>query len=644
MKSVLLALVIIVSTLTQIEPLSSQIIPINTSNQLWYWLCSGIAPIQNNLVFKLMQRKYMLYNMTFCLMANVSNITLAGLSDGKSSINCSKNRNSFSTIGFGFVNISGITLEKLDFIGCGAMITKTAVTSFNDTHPHLGYKQKAVLVFNHCYNITIQQVTINNYIGYAIMMLNPLGSSLINHALVHYGIGTRNCYNSSMFECAGSGIVVVFKDTKETSHNMAPVKVVLSQTQFHFNVNIIPNIPPLTFIRHDICILPLLGAGSLTVLFNQSFEARFTSQGKIPSDYSSGTVTGGVLVIFYNGMMNSQLWLKNINLTSVELDKTSNQTGGAGIAVLSVKCGQCVINKSILNPLIFENLKLLFCGDSLSSIFDNSPIKYGGCFYINIFENCNLQELIMILFKKITFSYSIASKSVSCLYAFVDNNSKNNILLTIDNIEAKRTYPMASRSHALYNTIACLTFINWNNVTISGSNNFHDNSSPVIAAYNTNICLTGQHLFTNNTGCNGPAISLYSSLLILQEPLTATFFSNNALLYGGAIYANNVIIPGHSRCAIQIYTKKTNLHNLNITLKFEGNTAGLAGNSIYATPLYNCSFLYTQNDFKPDHFDWKLIAYFGEPSSTNNDELKQISSQPVKICYCHLDPTKNKKS
>ena len=39
----------------------------------------------------------------------------------------------------------------------------------------------------------------------------------------------------------------------------------------------------MTFIRHDICILPLLGAGWLTVLFNQSFEVRFTSQGKIHS-------------------------------------------------------------------------------------------------------------------------------------------------------------------------------------------------------------------------------------------------------------------------------------------------------------------------------------------------------------------------
>ena len=641
---VLLALVIVISILTSIKPLSSHIVPINTSDQLWYWLCSGNASIQNNLVFKLTQRKYVLHNMTFCLIGNVNNITLTGLTDGKSSIECFKNGNFSSTTGFGFVNITSITLENLNFTRCGATITKTAVTSFNDTHPHLEYKQKALFVFNHCHNITIQQLNIDYYIGYAIMMLNPLGSSLINQTSVNNYFGASNCYDSSMFACSGSGIAVVFKDTKQTSHNMACVNVVLLQTQLSNNRNIIPNIPPLTLIKQGICTLPIFGAGSLTVLFNQSFEARFMSQGKIQSVFNSGTVAGGLLVIFYNGMMNSQLWLENIKLISVELDRSSNQTGGAGIAVFSVKCGECLINKSwISNPIRLNGLLLSSCGDSLSSIFDNSPLKYGGCFYLNIFYNCNLQKLKAIVLKNVMFVYSIASKSGSCLYAFVDKNFKNNILLTLDNVEARLTYHLATRSHAMYNTIACMTFINWNNVTISGNNNFHDNRSPVIAAYNSNICLTGQHMFTKNTGCNGPALSLYSSFLVLQEPLTATFLNNNASLYGGAIYADNTVIPGHRRCAIQINTNKTNLHNLNIILKFESNTAGLAGNSIYATPLYNCSFLYSQNDFKQVDFDWKLITHFDEPNSTNN-KLKQISSQPVKICSCYLNPTINKKN
>ena len=632
--------VIVISTFTTAKPLSSHIVPINTSNQLWYWLCSGNVSIQNNLVLNLTQRNYVLYNMTFCLIGNVSNIILTGLTDGKSSIECFKNGNFSSTTGFGFVNISSITLENLEFTGCGATITKPAVTSFNDTHPHLGYKQKALLVFNHCYNITIQHVNINNYIGYAVLMLNPLCSSLIDYVLITYGTGASHCNDSGMFACAGSGIAIVFKDTEYTSPNMTPVNVVLSQSQLSFNYNVILGVPSLTPIGHEICTLPIVGAGGLTVLYNQSYVAACKNQG---TSYTScsGTIAGISFVLFLNGMMNSQLLLEDSKGIAGNLIFTTNQTDGAGIAVISAKCGECLNNlKLLLKPIILNNVTLVACGDYEYSVFKNSPLQYGGSFYLNIFEYCNLNS-IEIMFKTILFYSSIASKSGSCLYAVVNDNSKN-ISLILEDVEAEFSYYLATHIHAMHSTVPCLTLLNLNNVSIRGYGNFHENNSPVIEAYNSNIYLTGEHMFSNNTGSNGPAISLYSSFLILQEPLIATFLNNSALLYGGAIYADNVVLPGHSRCAIQINTNKRDLHNLNITLEFEGNTAGLAGNSIYATPLYNCSFLYSQNDFKVIHFNWRSIIDLDPPNNHNN-KLKQISSQPVKICSCHLDPTKNER-
>ena len=78
--------------------------------------------------------------------------------------------------------------------------------------------------------------------------------------------------------------------------------------------------------------------------------------------------------------------------------------------------------------------------------------------------------------------------------------------------------------------------------------------------------MTGQLLFSENTGIMEAAIQLFSSYLILHEPLIAIFLNNSALLYGGAIYADNVVIPGHHRCVIQINTNKTDLHNIDIIL------------------------------------------------------------------------------
>ena len=64
LSPVLFGLIIIILILTTAEPLSSHCVSINSSYQLWYWLCSGNVSIQNNLVLNLTQRNYVLYNIT----------------------------------------------------------------------------------------------------------------------------------------------------------------------------------------------------------------------------------------------------------------------------------------------------------------------------------------------------------------------------------------------------------------------------------------------------------------------------------------------------------------------------------------------------------------------------------------------------
>ena len=636
---ILFALIIVISTLTTAEPLSSQVVPINTSDQLWHRLCSGNVSIQNNLVLNLTQKKYVLYNMTFCLIGNVSNITLTGLFDSNSLIKCLKKENSSSTTGFGFVNISSITKENLEFIECGATITKTAVTSFNDTHPHLGYKQKALLVFNHCYNITIHHVIIAHYIGYAILMFNPLGSSLMHHIKVQYGFGASQCTDFGMFACAGSGIAVIFKDTQRTSPNMTTVNIVMSHSTLYYNLNFIPDVPSLTLIGNEICKLPIIVSGGLTVLFNQSYVAKFKSQ-YTTAGYNGGTVTGYLLVLFYNGMMNSHFSLKNVDEYNGYIIPSTKQIGGACITIISILCHTCyLISINEWTPIAFNNVTF---GTQTGGYLEELPyLKYGEDIYLNVFELCCAKS-INIFLKGVKYRYHYAYISGSGLYAFVRDQVRNykesNISIVLEDTEVFFSRKGHS-GYTVYSIVPSMTLINWNNIFVSGNSNFQDTNSPTIAVYHSNLHIIGNVSFINNKAAIGAAIQLYNSFLILQEPLTATFINNSVLLYGGAIYIDNVVIPGHNTCPIQIKTNKTDLHNLNITLIFKGNTAGLAGNSIYATSFHNC-FFPIQNDFKSPYFDWRSITHFDPPTSLEN-ELKQISSQPVKICSCHHDPTKN---
>ena len=91
---------------------------------------------------------------------------------------------------------------------------------------------------------------------------------------------------------------------------MTPVNVVLLQLQLIYNHNIIPNVPLLRLIGHDdIRTLPVVGVGGLTVLYNQSYVARFDTQ------YTSFTLCSGTnagsLLVFYNSMLNFELSLTN---------------------------------------------------------------------------------------------------------------------------------------------------------------------------------------------------------------------------------------------------------------------------------------------------------------------------------------------
>ena len=93
-------------------------------------------------------------------------------------------------------------------------------------------------------------------------------------------------------------------------------------------------------------------------------------------------------------------------------------------------------------------------------------------------------------------------------------------------------------------------------------------------------------------------------------------------------YIVNDPLPGDNMCVIQLGVNTSNLHNLDITMTFINNEAGLAGNSIYAALIYNCTQYYsTDLDIRV------LLNATFEPIPTDNG-LQHISSVPVEICYC----------
>ena len=264
-------------------------------------LCSNSSTqLQNNLVLKLNVSSYELYQIDgYCIVQNVNNLTIQGV-NGNSTIRCVPVDSPGS--GFGFINITNLLLANVHFDGCGGVIPSTAVRSFNNTHPHLLYKQRAVLMFNLCKNVTIRQININNmYIGYAILILNPFGTFEVLNTTVSEGLG--GC-SDDITSCSGSGIAAIFKNREKGADNGNNVQVTLKETKVQGNFNNIPNIPALSSLRkHDACQLPVVGAAGLTIIFTQTdYIANFTTTQSTIGGPNYGSVAGGMLILFLNGI------------------------------------------------------------------------------------------------------------------------------------------------------------------------------------------------------------------------------------------------------------------------------------------------------------------------------------------------------
>ena len=249
--------------------------------------------------------------------------------------------------------------------------------------------------------------------------------------------------------------------------------------------------------------------------------------------------------------------------------------------------------------------------------------------FIKLSMNSKLSHNISVLFDHAYYKAHTLQEP-PFIVAYIDANQLSTKSLTIVlNNFYMTNYDKIINPTTTYN--ARLIFINIASVIITGNNNiFEDQADSIIEAYNTDIHLKGTVIFRHNSATNGAAIQLsWPSHLYIYESTRATFLDNKVSFYGGAIYSyteQNLIFNKNTLCAIQIVTNKTDVSQIGeLMMRFINNTADRSGNSIYASPLYNCKQLYT--NINNEH----LYAKVFEISSDNTNE---ISSVPVSAVLC----------
>ena len=143
-------------------------------------------------------------------------------------------------------------------------------------------------------------------------------------------------------------------------------------------------------------------------------------------------------MIFYNGMVNSQLSLTDTDIFNGYLLSTTNQIGGACLTIISTLCQTCSFSSTkelpVWTPISLNNVHIVACWSGTSTATEFTHVKYRGGLYINnSFEFCEARSIVL-LFKRVEYRKNNAYKSVSCLYAFITNSvlRDSNISTIID--------------------------------------------------------------------------------------------------------------------------------------------------------------------------------------------------------------------
>ena len=173
--------------------------------------------------------------------------------------------------------------------------------------------------------------------------------------------------------------------------------------------------------------------------------------------------------------------------------------------------------------------------------------------------------------------------------------------------------------------------------------NFTDNNSTVLSIVDSNVVLSGQLLFSNNSAVNGGAMKFCdSSYMYIENNTYATFERNHAKNAGGAIFAQHRCLETNPSCFFQPlvkdFTKLSDFgKNINMILEFINNTADNSGNAIYGGSINYCytfqHFIdkYNKKSYYLSHKVFKKLFHI-----SNKNHTHDISSNPYGVCLCDM--------
>ena len=575
----------------------------------------------------------------YCTVNISHSLTITSIAtDSLAHINCIPNNEVYNdkywTRSFAFHGTNGsLTMKGLNFTNCGTNLTTldSNIVNFTSSPVHFTSYHAAVLVFTEIATTNIENIAIASYNGFAVVAINLPNASFSYLDITHSQ--NVNLVNDSNHVSTGNGMLVFTCNSSTIINDHYDITILNSIFYENFAFN-------QYYYKHKKqCIseirkhyqwfsMPIVNAAGLTILYSQSdIPATVNIVGSI--FYScQGYLAGALMVLRLDSAVSSQT---NIHDSQFTKNSLLSRCHGAAIVGSFHSFSWRVSNKKFYQPLTIANTTFMENGHAPnwgSGAINIALITVGG----------KDTPLILFLFKNITCARNEVQTSGSCMYistydagGYIYKDQQNPAFIIMKSGNAYDNHiSFKSNSPENYIPVSVFNFLHFKNITISGSesspSNFSYNYGSVFEIIDADIILKGNLTFMNNIANHGAAIFLQSRggstrsscHIYLSPRLYARFINNSAQSLGGAIFSAG---ESSDLCTFQVLTEDFN----ETSLFFIGNTADLAGNSIYSSSLYKCSIKIGKKKFKHQTIYKKVFKNIG---------LRDLASYPNAIKLC----------
>ena len=586
---------------------------------------------------------HILSSSSFCLVSNTSNITICSTSETPATITCIHHNNSYVSVGFVFYNVSGLLIENVHITQCGGPMPSTSTLYPNDTAFYFHEDQSVTLFISYSSDITILGVNINDYYGFAILLINPNKNTTLINVNISSSSTSGHCSINLLPSCGGSGLILYFSNLDNRTE-VVDAYVLFKKMNLRGNINSVPynDIMNAAKVHFEEPKAVSAFAAGMTIIFSQGDYSATVLLSHTYWSSDIGGVFNGLALIF------SDAPIDNANVTILHSQFYHNifngrRTFGIGCMVYTRMAPTSIESTfsipwdiiTIAESFVHDRYYQYNFDDDFSSRIPSNPYNHS---IFHVITSSDISTKLKIYVSNFKYSQNYIGLRDPLIISetnrgYVRTYFKN-LYFILQSVAIVQDFnnPFDTAQNA-----GKIVFVNAASVYINGNNTFKNITGSVIQAYNSDIHLNGTMVFYNNKASHGAAIRLDSlSYHYIYESTNASFINNSVFFYGGAIYSHmDRNLPNTNPfCAIQVVSK--NISEINAKMIFKENSAKFAGNSIYVSPLYKCQQLYLKEVNSSDLYS-KLFHFKGEDTNHNGE----ISSVAVSTHHCNINGLTN---